>query len=632
MREGWAWQYAGPDGYEADLRQKRRAQSLAQSEAESISQGDMPGGDDVTSSRLTRLKRKSAAPSSSSKRQKKKSVSLIDENPAWMHALGKAHGPIAYANAAALAVPDPGVGLATLSNLHLFKSIYQRHHMIRDTWMSGKREPRHLAFRAHHRHVVTCLLFDADRIITGSDDTSINVYDTKTGVLRKKLEGHEGGVWALSCDGDTLVSGSTDRSVRVWDINTGECRQVFQGHTSTVRCLVILKPTEIGTDADGTPIIHPEEPIIITGSRDSTLRVWKLPKLDDPAIYQAGPPVNDRDNPYAIRTLSGHHNSVRAIAAYADTLVSGSYDCSVRVWKISTGEMQHRLQGHTQKVYSVVLDYARNRCISGSMDNLVKVWSLDTGSCLFNLEGHTSLVGLLDLSHGQLVSAAADSTLRIWDPENGLCRSTLSAHTGAITCFQHDGQKVISGSDRTLKMWDVGTGECVRDLLTDLSGVWQVRFDERRCVAAVQRNNLTYIEVSIPPNRASDASLTCSRCLTLAPRATEFLLLIEVVASSLTAKAGRSRMMRLFPSRQLRRFEVVCLYCSLKPSPARRTGIRSFLLGRGPGLFLSHFRPHGRRQRLPVLVAACYFTQASSSSHAFVMAKYYTQHARRYAD
>ncbi|KXL45955.1 MAG: hypothetical protein FE78DRAFT_147140, partial [Acidomyces sp. 'richmondensis'] len=150
---------------------------------------------------------------------------------------------------------------------------------------------------------------------------------------------------------------------------------------------------------------------------------------------------------------------------------------------------------HTQKVYSVVLDHARQRCISGSMDNLVKVWDLSTGTCLYNLEGHTSLVGLLDLSHERLVSAAADSTLRIWDPENGACKATLSAHTGAITCFQHDGQKVISGSDRTLKMWNVRNGEFVRDLLVDLSGVWQVRFDERRCVAAVQRNNLTYIEV-----------------------------------------------------------------------------------------------------------------------------------------
>ena len=102
----------------------------------------------------------------------------------------------------------------------------------------------------------------------------------------------------------------------------------------------------------------------------------------------------------------------------------------------------------------------------------------------------------MDLSHTRLVAAAADSTLRIWDPESGQCKSTLSAHTGAITCFQHDGQKVISGSDRTLKMWNVQTGECVKDLLTELTGVWQVKFNDRRCVAAVQRNGLTYIEVS----------------------------------------------------------------------------------------------------------------------------------------
>jgi F-box and WD-40 domain protein CDC4 len=45
-------------------------------------------------------------------------------------------------------------------------------------------------------------------------------------------------------------------------------------------------------------------------------------------------------------------------------------------------------------------------------------------------------------------------------------------------------------------MWNVKTGEFVKDLLTDLSGVWQVKFNERRCVAAVQRNSMTYIEVS----------------------------------------------------------------------------------------------------------------------------------------
>ncbi|KAL2001464.1 hypothetical protein VTN02DRAFT_1700 [Thermoascus thermophilus] len=501
IREGWGWQFPnGDDDWEKDL----SSSTVPKSESEStpLSAASTPGGPSdrqmlESSSSSRRPKRKAATRGSSRKLSKRKISSAETDNSEsmdWKREVAATEGPYAAANAAAAAVPYPDVGLPSLRMLHLYKSLYQRHYSIRKGWMRPKVKPKHIAFRAHDRHVVTCLQFDTDKILTGSDDTNINVYDTKTGALRATLEGHEGGVWALEYHGNTLVSGSTDRSVRVWDIEKARCTQIFQGHTSTVRCLQILLPAEVGKNADGTPEIMPKEPLIITGSRDSNLRVWKLPQPGDPVYYHSTP-GDDSDCPYFVRVLTGHQHSVRAIAAHGDTLVSGSYDCTVRVWKISTGETLHRLQGHTLKVYSVVLDHKRNRCISGSMDNMVKVWSLETGAVLYNLEGHTSLVGLLDLKCDRLVSAAADSTLRIWDPETGQCKSTLSAHTGAITCFQHDGQKVISGSDRTLKMWDVRTGECVKDLLTDLSGVWQVRFNDRRCVAAVQRDNLTYIEV-----------------------------------------------------------------------------------------------------------------------------------------
>ena len=500
VQEGWGWQFTeNAESYERDLRGTSitsRSDNEHPIGSESSTAADHEGA--ITRSSSTRQKRKATSKHGGLKKQRKKGLmSTKAQFMSYMLPIEQRDGPNAYAKRAQAAIPDPHLGLPSLRNMHLFKSLYQRHHLIRKSWMAEDTKPRHIAFRAHQRHVVTCLQFDTDKILTGSDDTNINVYDTKTGALRSRLEGHEGGVWALQYEGNTLVSGSTDRSVRVWDIEKGRCTQVFQGHTSTVRCLVILKPTKIGETLDGKPIMMPKEELIITGSRDSTLRVWKLPKPGDRSIIQTGSSAaNDLDNPYFVRALTGHHHSVRAIAAHGDTLVSGSYDCTVRVWKVSTGETIQRLQGHTQKVYSVVLDHARNRCISGSMDNLVKVWSLETGQCIFTLEGHTSLVGLLDLSHERLVSAAADSTLRIWDPENGQCKSRLCAHTGAITCFQHDGQKVISGSDRTLKMWNVKTGEFIQDLLTDLSGVWQVKFNERRCVAAVQRNSLTYIEVS----------------------------------------------------------------------------------------------------------------------------------------
>ncbi|KAG5297138.1 cell division control protein [Histoplasma ohiense] len=502
IEEGWGWQCPYPGDEEKDLRSPTALKSDSENSSESTSSLAW------LSSRKTRQslgplsvgsrrpKRKATTRITSRKLAKRKSG--VSTQPEHLEPIGlmdnliAAESPYAAANAAALAVPYPEVGLPSLRSLHLYKSLYQRHHLIHKTWMRDDVKPMHIAFRAHDRHVVTCLQFDTDKILTGSDDTNINVYDTKTGALRATLEGHEGGVWALEYHGNTLVSGSTDRSVRVWDIAAAECTQVFQGHTSTVRCLQILLPVAIGKLPDGTPNMMPKQPLIITGSRDSNLRIWRLPQKGDPRYFDNG---SDADNPYFVRSLTGHQHSVRAIAAHGDTLVSGSYDCTVRVWKISTGEALHRLQGHTLKVYSVVLDHKRNRCISGSMDNMVKIWSLETGAVLYNLEGHTSLVGLLDLHSDKLVSAAADSTLRIWDAENGQCQSVLSGHTGAITCFQHDYQKVISGSDRSLKMWDARTGEFIKDLLTDLSGVWQVKFNDRRCVAAVQRNRLTYIEV-----------------------------------------------------------------------------------------------------------------------------------------
>ncbi|OJJ49138.1 hypothetical protein ASPZODRAFT_61229 [Penicilliopsis zonata CBS 506.65] len=502
IQEGWGWQFpSGDENWERDISSSARPTFEPEESRHPTLTSSAEKGERETSARslsTRRPKRKAPTRTSSRKLAKRKISSSgtdYSDTPDWRREIAAAEGPYGAANAAAAAVPYPEIGLPTLRGLHLYKSLYQRHHSIRKGWMELDVKPKHLAFRAHDRHVVTCLQFDTDKILTGSDDTNINVYDTKTGALRATLKGHEGGVWALEYYGNTLVSGSTDRSVRVWDIENAKCTQVFQGHTSTVRCLQIVLPIEVGKNSDGTPELMPKEPLIITGSRDSNLRIWKLPKPGDAPYFQSGPQNDDSDSPYFVRTLAGHQHSVRAIAAHGDTLVSGSYDCTVRVWKISTGETLHRLQGHTLKVYSVVLDHARNRCISGSMDNMVKIWSLETGSLLYNLEGHASLVGLLDLKCDRLVSAAADSTLRIWDPESGQCKSRLSAHTGAITCFQHDGQKVISGSDRTLKMWDVRNGECVRDLLTDLSGVWQVKFNDRRCVAAVQRDSLTYIEV-----------------------------------------------------------------------------------------------------------------------------------------
>ncbi|KAK0196586.1 WD40 repeat-like protein [Armillaria mellea] len=389
---------------------------------------------------------------------------------------------------------------------HPYKILFKSRHLTRTRWVQNS-EPGHRSFFAHGSSVVTCLIFSHGRIISASDDHSIHVYCPMTGDLLRSLDGHEGGVWALAATKDILVSGSTDRTVRIWDLTTGRCTHVFGGHTSTVRCLAIVKPEWVDVEQESGVITKekwPKRPVIVTGSRDHSLRVWTLPKPGEPEYRCYGSEDADLDpadvcdaeeNPYHRLHLEGHDQAVRALAARGRTLVSGSYDCSVRIWDIVTGQCKFVLTGHTQKVYSVVLDPTRNQACSGSMDGTVRVWNLQNGQCQHTLTGHTSLVGLLGLSPSYLVSAAADSTLRIWDPDTGELKHTLAAHTGAITCFQHDEFKVLSGSDGTLKMWNVRDGTVVRDLLTGITGVWQVVFEGRWCVAASNRNDSTVLDV-----------------------------------------------------------------------------------------------------------------------------------------
>jgi hypothetical protein len=57
----------------------------------------------------------------------------------------------------------------------------------------------------------------------------IHVYTSRNGRSMRKLEGHEGGIWALQYWGRVLVSGSTDQSVRVWDVETGTSLFTLKG-------------------------------------------------------------------------------------------------------------------------------------------------------------------------------------------------------------------------------------------------------------------------------------------------------------------------------------------------------------------------------------------------------------------
>jgi len=368
-------------------------------------------------------------------------------------------------------------------NPNFFQSLYIKRFKLHKNWTDPTFEPRKITVPGHGANVVTCLQFDDEKIISGADDNMINIYNPENGELVKILQGHEGGVWALKYIGNQVVSGSTDRTVRVWNLHSGKCTHIFKGHTSTIRCM---------------EIVHNEstnEKFIITGSRDSTLHVWKLPDESDQGDdYDE----NDVVNPYFVCVLRGHTASVRAVTGFGNLIVSGSYDHTVRVWDLNERKCKFVLRGHTDRIYSTLLDLERNRCISASMDSTIRAWDLEDGHCITELTRHTSLVGLLGLSSNHLVSAAADGTLRGWDPSTYKNEFTLHHDNhAAITTFHSSPNLLVSGSEGQFNVYDLSSGgKLIRsNLLPDSGQIWSAKFNYSKCIVAVEKNSQSFIEI-----------------------------------------------------------------------------------------------------------------------------------------
>jgi WD40 repeat protein len=84
-----------------------------------------------------------------------------------------------------------------------------------------------------HTESVNSVAFSADglRIVSGSDDHTVRIWDAVSGLILHTLKGHTDSVRvvAFSADGLRIVSGSGDYTVRIWDAVSGVILYALQG-------------------------------------------------------------------------------------------------------------------------------------------------------------------------------------------------------------------------------------------------------------------------------------------------------------------------------------------------------------------------------------------------------------------
>ena len=204
--------------------------------------------------------------------------------------------------------------------------------------------------------------------------------------------------------------------------------------------------------------------LVIGALQDESTQVEKTAYLllrarTEPRVKQALPEYPWRFFE-CVCTLSGHSYSVESVAISPDgqTLVSGSWDKTIKVWHLVTGELLRTLTGHTDSVNSVAISPDGQTLVSGSWDNTIKVWHLATGELLRTLVGHSHRVNSVAISpDGQtLVSGSNDQTIKVWHLPTGELLRTFVGHTGMVrsVAINPDGQTLVSGSgDQTIKIW-----------------------------------------------------------------------------------------------------------------------------------------------------------------------------------
>ncbi|KAI1494795.1 WD40-repeat-containing domain protein [Biscogniauxia mediterranea] len=311
------------------------------------------------------------------------------------------------------------------------------------------------------------------------------------------LNGHLDSIYCLQFDENKIITGSRDKTIRIWDMKTFHCRLVI-GPPEVVNESSILfdpngKPTHYASLPDNKrmnpsvpvtvsfPVHHKasilclqyDDDILVTGSSDSTCIVYSVK-----AGYRP------------IRRLQRHTAAVLDLAFDDKHIVTCSKDISICVWDRETGALLKQMRGHTGPVNSVQL--RGNTIVSCSGDFRVKLWNIDSGKAVREFAGHTKGLACSQFSEDgrYIASAGSDKVIRIWDANTGECIREMQAHESLVRSLHIDSisGRLISGSyDTDIKVFDMESGEQLLDFPRwHASWVLSAKSDYRRLISTGQ--------------------------------------------------------------------------------------------------------------------------------------------------
>jgi WD40 repeat protein len=215
-----------------------------------------------------------------------------------------------------------------------------------------------------------------------------------------------------------VVSGGRDGPVRVWDLARGTpVGPSFGGH-------------QIGILGGGVTAVAVAElegrPVVVSGGGDGRVRVWDLVRGTP-----IGRPLTGHGLQFLLTESERRSSGAVTAVAVAQlegrpVVVSGGRDGTVRVWDLARGSpVGQPLTGHQRSLFGGVTAVAvaelegRPVVVSGGLDGVVRVWDLargtPVGEPLTGHQGGVTAVAVAELEgRPVVVSGGGDGTVRVW--------------------------------------------------------------------------------------------------------------------------------------------------------------------------------------------------------------------------
>ncbi|KAF2663942.1 putative E3 ubiquitin ligase complex SCF subunit sconB [Microthyrium microscopicum] len=200
------------------------------------------------------------------------------------------------------------------------------------------------------------------------------------------------------------------------------------------------------------------------------------PKLPWKAVYKDRFKVgtNWKYGRHTLKILKGHQNGVMCLQFEDNILASGSYDGTIRIWNLDTGEHIRTLHGHTSGIRC--LQFSKCQLFSGGMDKTIRIWNWETGQLLRTLTGPTGDVLSLNYQKPYLVAGGKDNTVHVWNFETKAFYS-IRSHKDFVNSVRLDmsSRTIFSGADdNVVRLWDLDTGKLLKTFDGHVGGVQQV--------------------------------------------------------------------------------------------------------------------------------------------------------------